>query len=195
MPTRDALLGGLAIMTLLVIGLWFIGDGPPAQTPHTVLAAPTVPTTAPDVTTTQPAPLAPATVAERAVRSTTRVTYETLPPPPTVPTGLKGMPFAPPELTGCDRMEWYADQAGLPDDFGWIGWAESRCRNDVSTWCCYGYFQIHELHIGTGSDIECDVRSVDDYYGANGLDRQRNACMAVRVLRQQGVCAWDVVRC
>lgn len=92
-------------------------------------------------------------------------------------------------------MAFYLEQAGLPADFEWIGWAESRCLNDVSTWCCHGYFQIHHIHIGDGSATECDVRTVDDFLGANGLDRQRNACMAARVLRQQGVCAWDVVRC
>ncbi len=124
---------------------------------------------------------------------------DTLPPPPSTtepaPTGLHGHPFAPADLRGCARMNFYLHQAGLPADFEWIGNAESNCRNDVSTFCCFGLFQIHELWINDRSARECEVYAISDFYGSSELSKQKNACMATIVLDEQGICAWDVVRC
>jgi len=198
-------LAAATIAALFVTGAVFVGnvsrtssieiaDAPPSAVSEAtsdpgVVNAPVVPTSA-VVVDVVPGPVASGTFApaERVERVQVGV-------PPTVPTGLNGLPFAPDDLTGCDEMEWYADQAGLPDDFGWIGEAESNCRNDVSSWCCYGYWQIHTVHIGAGSLDECDVDEAADYFGTDPIARQRNACMARRVLRRQGVCAWDVVSC
>lgn len=95
-------------------------------------------------------------------------------------------------LTGCDLMEWHFDQAGLPDEFDWIGFGESSCRNDVHTWCCWGYAQIHEIHIGQPHTEHCDVDEIADMFGDNPTARSKNACMAKAVYDLQGPCAWDV---
>ena len=137
--------------------------------------------------------LSGATVNETAVRGES-VQVATAPPPPPMP-GLNGLPFAPESLGGCDEMKWYAEQAGLPSDFGWIGYEESRCDNNASTWCCHGYWQIHELHIGDRSRNDCGVTSKWDYDDLTAISKQKSACMAAIVLDRQGMCAWDVVRC
>lgn len=97
-------------------------------------------------------------------------------------------------LTGCELMKWHADQVGLPDEFGWIGLGESSCRNDVNTWCCWGYFQVHELHIGQPHTDHCDVAEIADMFGADPFARSKNACMAKAVFDLQGFCAWDVYK-
>ncbi len=141
---------------------------------------------------------APADVTATPTRGTQVQVTDTLPPPPTtvpVPTGLHSLPFAPADLRGCAEMEFYRKQAGLPSDFDWIGRAESTCVNTASTFCCHGYFQVHTLWINGRSGRECDVYSKWDYDDTTALSKQKAACMAVIVLDESGVCAWDVVRC
>ncbi len=97
-------------------------------------------------------------------------------------------------LTGCDLMEWHFDAVGLPDEFDWIGFGESSCRNDVisPTGCCFGYAQAHTIHIGQPHTAHCDVFAADDMFGANPIARSKNACMAKAIFDLQGFCAWDV---
>lgn len=99
-------------------------------------------------------------------------------------------------LTGCDLMEWYADEAGLPDEFDWMGWAESRCDNTAisPTGCCSGYWQIHHgwLRWDPEGAAACGATTRDDWRGADHASRQVNACMAVLVFDQQGFDAWQV---
>lgn len=140
-------------------------------------------------------------VASVAVQPERRAQIQVTPtePPPsttTVPTGINGLPFAPAGLTGCDRMAWYSDQAGLPEQFHWIGYEESRCDNRASSWCCHGYFQIHEGWVDWAprqSRERCDVTSAAQFDQRTPIARQRNACMARLVYDEQGFCAWDVV--
>lgn len=163
----------------------------------------TTSTTSPPTSTTSTAPALVATDPAPAVRGTAFQATDTLPPPPSsIPTGIDGLPFAPPGLDACDRAVFYAAQFGL-DQVSWRGmsvesviWRESNCRNDVSTWCCYGYFQVYaDIWVGSESRRECGVTSLWDYYAATPEARQRSACMARIVYDQQGPCAWDVVRC
>ena len=138
---------------------------------------------------------APAAVPDATPTRGTQVQVAETPPPPTVPTGLHGLPFAPADLSGCREMEFYRVQAGLPDDFDWIGRAESECTNTASTFCCHGHYQIHEQWVNDRSARECDVWSKWDYDDTSALSKQKSACMAHLVLDEQGICAWDVVRC
>lgn len=206
-------LAGIAIFLLWVGGQVTVGDPVvPTDTiaptvyntletvdPSPVMPAPVGGSTQVASDTTAPVPPpAPLVVSDAspAVRGSAVQATDTLPPPPTIPTGLNGQPFAPVGLDGCAEMEWYREQAGLPAEFDRIGYLESRCMNDVNTWCCYGYFQIYAgLHIGAGSFDECGVDEISDMFGGSAVVKQRNVCMAVRVFRQQGRCAWDVVRC
>ena len=107
------------------------------------------------------------------------------------PTGLHGMPFAPEHLTGCDEASWYRQQAGLPDHFDGVIFRESSCRNDVSSWCCHGWAQIHRIHLGSDWIMACDVHSIDDLLGVEPLDKQRNLCAAAGLFAIQGADAWD----
>lgn len=111
--------------------------------------------------------------------------------PPPVPTGLNGMPLAPSDLTGCQEMSFYRQQAGLISHFDGLGFRESGCRNSVTSaiGCCHGYWQIHRLWIGQLR--HCDIDSVDDFLGNEGLDKQRNACAAKYIYSVQGGGAWD----
>jgi hypothetical protein len=123
---------------------------------------------------------------------------DTLPPPP--PIGLQGKPFAPEELTGCAEMEFYRVQWELPEYFGgerWqIGFKESSCRNDVSSFCCHGYWQLYvSLHLRdhrlAPRYAECEIDSVDDLLGTSPLQKQKNGCAAKAALDVSGCGAWD----
>jgi hypothetical protein len=108
---------------------------------------------------------------------------------PKAPTGLGGLSFAPGGLTECQEATFYRVQAGLPEVFDRLAYRESRCQNDVNTWCCYGIWQIHKLWIPQLA--VCNIYSIDDYFGDNPLDKQRNACAAKVVYEVQGPEAWD----
>lgn len=193
--TRKLIRGALilAVCTLTAVFILLYLNSGTTSTPTAEAAELEPATTVVATTTTTKAP-------KPAVRlNNARQVTDTIPPPE--PLGIHNLPFAPANLDGCDRAEFYAAQFGL-DTVNWrhltvrqVIFRESSCRNDVRTWCCYGYFQIHEIHIGSGSLEECGVDEIEDFFGAEPLDRQRNACMAARVHRQQGPCAWDVVGC
>jgi len=105
------------------------------------------------------------------------------------PTGLFGLPLAPEGLTDCEQAHFYRVQAGLPDIFDHLAFRESGCKNTAHTWCCFGIWQIHKLWIPQLA--LCDIYSIDDYFGDNPIDKQRNACAATIVLAKQGMHAWD----
>jgi len=116
------------------------------------------------------------------------------PPPPVWPTGLWGQPYAPIGLSDCDEMRFYANQFGLPARFDAIGWRESNCRNEdgVRTSCCYGYWQLHQMHFRPGNvmDRNCNADSFDDINSDNPLDKQRQACAAKQLYDQVGLSPW-----
>lgn len=134
-------------------------------------------------------PKAPATVTQTAVRGSMFQATDTLPPLPP-PTGLHGKPFAPAGLDRCDELQFYRKQWGLPDNFDRIGFKESSCRNDVSSWCCHGFFQLHRLWIPTDGFQACGITKISDMLGNEPIKKQRNACGAAFVLREQGCRAW-----
>jgi len=111
---------------------------------------------------------------------------ETLPPPSSV---------APAGLTACDEMRWYRQAAGLPPVFDTLGYRESRCRNGVRTWCCYGYWQLWvTLHLSdrrtAAGYAACGVTSAADVDSDTPADKRRQAC-ATRVLYDVvGLSAW-----
>lgn len=138
--------------------------------------------------------VAPAIITKQAVRGDQTQVTPTVPPPE--PVGVHGLPFAPDDLSGCDEMMWYAYQFGLPARFEGVGWRESRCRNDVNTWCCYGYWQLYvSLHLEDHRlgpmYAECDITSIEDIFGNEPIQKQRNACGARAVYDVQGGSAWD----
>lgn len=126
---------------------------------------------------------------------------DTLPLPPDPSTlGLQGLPFAPEGLSGCEEMEFYRIQRGLPAYFGaerWqMGWKESNCRNNVSSFCCHGYWQLYvSLHLKDHRLAplykECGISSVSDVLGNEPIQKQKNACGAAAVLSVSGCQAWD----
>ena len=115
---------------------------------------------------------------------------------PPQPVGIYNLPFAPEGLSDCDEMLFYTRQFGLPDSFSLkIGWRESNCRNEegVHTSCCYGYFQIHEMHFRHHPDIygsNCSAFSYHDIDGDTPIDKQRSACSAKQLWDAAGVGPW-----
>lgn len=126
------------------------------------------------------------------------VTSMGVPPPvavPVWPTGIWGRPFAPFGLDDCEEMRYYADQFGLPPAFDRIGWRESNCRNEdgVRTFCCYGYWQLNEMHFTNHPEIFgeiCDAWSHADVDSDTALDKQRQACSAKQLYDTAGLGPW-----
>lgn len=199
MRHASAVLGAPVALVALVVLAGFAARSPDRLAVADAPSRATVPLVQPSSTTAPGRIVVSGAVAAQAERQQPAIQVTpTDPPPPTttVPTGLNGLPFAPPGLTGCDRMEWYADQAGLPEQFHWIGYEESRCDNQASSWCCHGYFQIHEGWVNwaaTAARNRCDVTHASQFDARTPIARQRNACMAKLVFDEQGFCAWDVV--
>jgi hypothetical protein len=142
----------------------------------------------------------------------TKTATRILPPDPfegpIQPTGINGLPFAPEGLTACQEMNFYRIQFGLPDRFSdqprepqvsfanqGLGWRESSCRNDVNTYCCYGYWQLYfDLHNRdhrTGPKYAaCGVFSITDYFGNDPIQKQKQACAAKAVYDTSGLQPW-----
>jgi len=126
--------------------------------------------------------------------------------PPETSSGLRGMPFAPEGYSGCDEMNFYRVQAGLPSQFSdqprsgprsnWgYGWRESNCRNDVANACCHGYWQAHEGNwSGTSYAAffrsHCDAQSASDVFGNSALNKQRQACVTKVMYDISGLQPW-----
>lgn len=103
--------------------------------------------------------------------------------PPIVVSDLE--PSGPVGLTGCDEMNWYRVNAGLPERFSALGWRESNCRNEdgVRTWCCHGYWQLYislwiQDHRLSPRLAACGVDSADDVNSDTHEDKLRQACAA-----------------
>ena len=115
---------------------------------------------------------------------------------PVWPVGIWNQPYAPFGLSDCEEMLFYARQFGLPDSFSTrIGWRESNCRNEdgVHTSCCWGYFQLHEMHFRNHPEIYgriCGAYSYQDVNSDNPLDKQRQACSAKQLYDAVGMSAW-----
>lgn len=115
---------------------------------------------------------------------------------PPWPTGIYGLPYAPFGMSDCDEMMFYARQFGLPDRFAGIGWRESNCRNEdgVRTSCCYGYWQLHEMHFANHPDIygrNCGAWSYRDVDSDSAADKQRQACSAKQLYDAAGYSPWS----
>lgn len=115
------------------------------------------------------------------------------PPPPIWPTGLYNLPYAPFGLTDCQEMAFYARQFGLPTAFDGIGWRESNCRNEdgVHTSCCWGYWQLHQMHFPMP---ECFANSYRDVNSDDPLEKQKQACAAKQLYDAVGLSPWSATR-
>ena len=130
--------------------------------------------------------------------------------PPSQQTGLNGLPFSPGGLDACSEMVFYMQQAGLPDRFGdsgrhqqWtrsdgIGWRESKCNNSALNACCGGFWQnFLSSHLSRQSQYrdriinECQVDSMNDIVGDNGLAKQKQACVTKVVYDISGLSPWN----
>jgi hypothetical protein len=207
MTSRNILTASLATLGLLTIGTTIkvteagqtvvVAESPVPTT--TTSVPPTTPTT----TTTKPA-LRPATATKPAVRLNPPTTTST------VPTGLWGLPYAPPGLSDCAEMNFYRTQFGLPSQFSdqprtgprsrWgFGWRESNCRNEdiVRTWCCHGYWQLYislfmKDHRMRDRLAKCDVDSASDVNSDTPYDKQRQACAARAAYDVAGLSPWNL---
>ena len=115
------------------------------------------------------------------------------PPPPVWPTGIYGLPIAPFGLSACGEMMYYARQFGLPNQFEGIGWRESNCRNEdgVHTSCCWGYWQMHQMHFPMP---ECSINSYRDMNSNDPFEKQKSACSAAQLYKEAGLSPWAATR-
>lgn len=112
----------------------------------------------------------------------------TLPPP---------VELNPDNLTGCAEMDWYRNYVGLPEVFNGLGWRESNCRNDVRTFCCYGYWQEYiSLWLSTKSTYRdalvnrCGISGVGSIYGNSSKQKLAQSCAAKAVYDISGLGPW-----
>lgn len=110
-----------------------------------------------------------------------------LPPPPLNPNGL----------TGCAEMEWYRNYVGLPQAFDALGRRESNCRNDVRTYCCYGYWQEYIIlwlspnsKFRTALIDNCGINGVESIFGLSDRQKLAQACAAKAAYNELGLSPW-----
>jgi len=103
----------------------------------------------------------------------------------------------PQRLTGCDEMKWYREYVGLPAVFDGLGWRESNCKNNVRTYCCYGYWQEYiGLWLSTKSSYRdalinvCGISGVSDIYGLSDKSKLGQACAAKVVYDISKLAPW-----
>jgi hypothetical protein len=107
------------------------------------------------------------------------------------------LPPPPVELTGCDEMTFYRQEVGLPEVFDRLGWRESNCRNDVRTFCCYGYLQIYiSLWLSPKSTYReglintCGITGVSSIFGLSDEQKQAQMCAVKIVYDIDGLRPW-----
>jgi hypothetical protein len=115
------------------------------------------------------------------------------PPPPVWPTGIYNLPIAPFGLSACGEMMYYARQFGLPAQFEGIGYRESNCRNEdiVHTSCCWGYWQLHQMHFPMP---QCEAWSYRDVNSNDPFEKQKQACSAKQLYDAAGLSPWAATR-
>lgn len=103
----------------------------------------------------------------------------------------------PPGSSPCQRMDWWIDHVGLPDDFHRIGRRESGplCDNAAANACCFGWFQnfftSHMRSPGYLPGIRaCGIDSLDDVWGANPRAEAGQACMTKALYDVSGLRPW-----
>ena len=128
----------------------------------------------------------PAQPSTTATRGTMVQETVTLPPPEQ---------YAPAGLDACAEMSWYRQHVGLPARFDQIGWRESNCRNEdgVRTFCCFGWWQLHQAHFGSHESLfwtVCQVDSADDVNSDTPADKARQACATKVLFDRDGLKPW-----
>ena len=105
----------------------------------------------------------------------------------------------PNHLTGCDEMDWYRKYVGLPETFNTLGWRESNCRNDVRTYCCYGYWQVYiTLWLSPNSDYRpallnnCGINGVESIFGLSNRQKLAQACATKVAYDISGLKPWRI---
>lgn len=99
-------------------------------------------------------------------------------------------------MNACDEMDFWRQQAGLPEIFNAIGWRESNCRNDIpsKTNCCVGYWQIHTGNFtapGYRDGIfACGVTRRSDIMGNSDEQKQKQACVTKVLYDVSGMAPW-----
>lgn len=137
------------------------------------------------------------------------------PPPSTLPViaSAPAVRMTPIETTStlpifaddCAEMSYYRSWVGLPEIFDRIGYRETRCiqRDDVRTFCCYGWWQNYiASHLSDQSSYrdriisDCAVTSYRDVNSATPEDKWRQACVTFvvyaieRELGRSGLGPW-----
>ena len=112
------------------------------------------------------------------------------PPAPPPPLEQEVVP-----LTLCEDAHMLRVEFGLPDRFDYLAQRESKCHNDVRTYCCYGIYQlfysvISRDHRMIGPIAACGVDSVDDIFGENAEKRRANTCVAKALYDAVGYSPW-----
>lgn len=105
--------------------------------------------------------------------------------------------YAPEGLSGCDEMNWYRVNAGLPEVFDHLGFRESRCDNSVGNACCHGWWaNFLTSHLSSQSAYrdriinECGVTRASDIRGLSPQQKWAQACVTFVVYSISGLSPW-----
>lgn len=121
------------------------------------------------------------------------------PPPSTAPTSLPVIDDLPQEPAlpedPCANAQALRVDVGLPARFDALAYRESRCQNNVRTYCCYGIYQIYwslitRDHRMQESIAACGASTLSDIYGETPQKRRANTCVAKALFDVSGYGAW-----
>lgn len=119
------------------------------------------------------------------------------PPPDLALTAVNDLPLPQEELPAdlCAHAKTLRVQAGLPVRFDGLAFRESRCQNDVRTYCCYGIYQLYwgvisRDHRMMARIAACGVDTLADIYGETPVKRRNNTCVAKALYDVAGYSPW-----
>lgn len=98
-------------------------------------------------------------------------------------------------LSLCEDAHLLRVNAGLPDRFDYLAQRESKCHNDVRTYCCFGIYQIYWSVVSRDHRMiplieACGVQYLSDIYGENPDARRGNTCVAAALYSVVGYQPW-----
>lgn len=112
------------------------------------------------------------------------------PPPPSTP--VYDLPL---DQDPCGNAHDLRVGFGLPERFDALAYRESRCLNNVRTYCCFGIYQLYwgklsQDHRMIPLIAACGVETLLDIYGETPEKRANNTCVAKALFDVSGYGAW-----
>lgn len=188
----------------LTIAVALASCGPQMMTENQATDDPPVMTTVPPLVINHPADVGleinhPADVPIGGYEPAVRTSPPPAPPitlPPNLPV-IDDIPQPQETLPAdlCANAQALRVSQGLPARFDALAYRESRCQNNVRTYCCYGIYQIYwslitRDHRMQESIAACGASTLSDIYGETPEKRRANTCVAKALFDVSGYGAW-----